>query len=524
MKKPIPVHPVLFAVLPILFLYSHNIRYLYLAQLAVPALIAASASVFLWLLLALLLRDRLRAASVTSLFALWFLSFGHLYSLAAGSPSANLASARSTAFVAVYSTLLLVAAGFLISQRRGVHTLTSMLNVAAVALVGLQVLQVGHYEVRRALAYRRVKQAGEISLTPSSRARLRPNIYHIILDGYARADVLRDIYHYDNSEFLRYLAVNGFQVASHGKANYIQTALSLASSLNMEYLDELAAQIGPGSNDLTPAARMIHHNRLFQFLRRRGYRIVAFSAEYDPVDIRSADLYIQGVSGLSEFDRLIMGTTPIPTILGGANPDLSELPHAQRVLYTLQHLADTTKLEPPHFVFAHIMSPHPPFTFDRNGRVVKADLGSRIGNVDAVPWPSGNLDQEYVEQVRFINRRIEAALGQIIANARWPTVIVLQSDHGSSSRTDWNSAQRTDIRERFGALIACRLPGADRPPIDDGISAVNVFRMVLNRYFDAGLPLLPNESYFSRPYRSPYQFVRVTDRVDLGARKHAARQ
>lgn len=49
--------------------------------------------------------------------------------------------------------------------------------------------------------------------------------------------------------------------------------------------------------------------------------------------------------------------------------------------------------------------------------------------------------------------------------------------------------------------------------MDDDLSGVNIFRVILNRYFGARLRLLPNESYFSAIDR-PDRFTRVTEQVD----------
>jgi len=49
-------------------------------------------------------------------------------------------------------------------------------------------------------------------------------------------------------------------------------------------------------------------------------------------------------------------------------------------------------------------------------------------------------------------------------------------------------------------------------------TAVNLFRIVFNRYFDAGLPLLPGWHFVS-PFQQPFNFTEV-DRN--GARLEAA--
>jgi hypothetical protein len=75
----------------------------------------------------------------------------------------------------------------------------------------------------------------------------KPDIYYIILDGYARADVLSNLYGYDNSDFIKPLEQRGFNMASQSRSNYPRTLLSLASSLNMKYLEPVSEPLRESS-------------------------------------------------------------------------------------------------------------------------------------------------------------------------------------------------------------------------------------------------------------------------------------
>ena len=66
----------------------------------------------------------------------------------------------------------------------------------------------------------------------------QPDIYYIITDEYARADVLEEFYDHDNSGFLDQLRERGFYVAEQSFSNYALTFLSLASSLDMRYVND----------------------------------------------------------------------------------------------------------------------------------------------------------------------------------------------------------------------------------------------------------------------------------------------
>lgn len=89
-----------------------------------------------------------------------------------------------------------------------------------------------------------------------------PEVWYIILDGYGREDVLADICRIDSWEFTDGLKRLGFFVANRSLTNHSQTNLSLASSLNMMYLDEAASELAENNPDHRPINRLIRHNRV----------------------------------------------------------------------------------------------------------------------------------------------------------------------------------------------------------------------------------------------------------------------
>jgi len=514
-KKHVILHPFLFAIFPALFLYLHNIGELWLAQLAAPLAIVTASSLILWLLLRLILRDQIRAAVLSSLWWVWFFSWGYVRPLGRVLVFASTGeSDRAPVFLAIYFILLLCLAGLALTRRRGLGTLSSALNVAAVALVGWQVVAIANCEVGRARAHRSMRRRASIAAPRARPARALPNIYYIILDGYARADVLKDLYQYDNSEFLAYLARRGFSVARRGRANYCQTLLSLASSLNLEYLDELAKPLR-SSSDRNSLMTMIQDNRLCKFLRERGYRVIAFPSGFGGTELRRADMFVEGAAGLNEFQSALLDTTPVPLLVRQRSAEMlmDPLSSGARIHYAFDHLPETAKLTPPVLVFAHIVCPHPPFVFDGEGHELPSQRPFPLGDGSHFSGTREEYVAAYREQLIFVNREVETTIAAILGQSKWPTVIILQSDHGPGSRLDWKSAARTDQRERLGALIAVRLPEGQRAEIDDDLSPVNIFRILLSRYFDAKLDVLPNECFYST-WERPYDFTRVTDKVE----------
>ena len=96
-----------------------------------------------------------------------------------------------------------------------------------------------------------------------------PNIYYIILDGYGRTDILTRYYDFNNNALDEYLIEKGFFISSASESNYPHTVLSLASSLNMIYLDDLASQMGKNSNNPVPIIQLIQTNQIIESLINR---------------------------------------------------------------------------------------------------------------------------------------------------------------------------------------------------------------------------------------------------------------
>jgi hypothetical protein len=73
----------------------------------------------------------------------------------------------------------------------------------------------------------------------------------------------------------------------------------------------------------------------------------------------------------------------------------------------------------------------------------------------------------------------------------------------------WDSPSQTCLWERTPILNAYYLPEGGERLLYPSISPVNSFRVVLNAYFGAELPLLPDNTYFTSK-RLPRQAVDIT--------------
>jgi len=532
-KRSVVIHPFLFAAFPVLFLFAHNLHLFHVSAILAPFVILLFLALLLWIALAFVLKSIEKAGLLISLFLVLVFSYANFSEVVRDS------IARVDWLVGVFIRLGITRAGlqggllalsvvtfcvgacFLIRTRRGLNNLTLVANIVASALVLMTLIDIAAHDVRVGSDWRRTGVVRPADVTPVEPAASEtlPDIYYIILDGYARADILEELYQHDNRDFVEYLSGRGFYVATESRSNYCRTVLSLASSLNMTYLDDLASQVGLESQNRRPAVNMIWHSEVARFLKGLGYTTVAFETGFWYTEITHADVYLSARWQPDFFQRGLIGMTPLPFLARQFGVQDQHGAHRERILYTFDRLPGSSRLDRPVFVFAHIIAPHPPFVFGRQGEEIGS--GSRFTLRDGAHIiGEGALTREeyvarYRDQLLFINSKVSEAVEAILSESSRPAIIILQADHGPRLMPDWEGAETSSLRERFSILNAYYLPNGEGVQLYDSITPVNTFRVLFNHYFGTELELLEDESYFSTSER-PYAFANVTEELGSG--------
>jgi hypothetical protein len=501
-KRAPVVHPFLFSLFPLLALYAHNIRSIPVpaGELAGPLLISLACAAGLFLAFRVAFKDPAKAGLLVSLLLLWFFSFGHV----AGQAAVLTGGLFNRSLFFATAIALGLIAFLIVRSRRTFNGLTRLLNIVSVMLVVFNLASVGQTLARRP----RVDIGKRIKV--SRQATARPNIYYIILDAYTRADVLEEVFSFDNSGFLAGLETREFYVASKSYANYGLTFHSLASSLNLIYLDPLAREVGGAAYNQEPLYRMIQENRVMGFLKGQGYRVTCLSSDIKPGDMKNVDHYL-GFEGLtSEFLSALLNTTPVPLFF---NPDTGISPYKsyrRHILDAFRALEESPLQEGPFFFFAHLMSPHPPFVFGPNGEPVEPDYLFSMVDADRLHGASEAAVRDYIvryrEQLAFLNKKILEAVDAILSRSPEPPIIILQGDHGSRAYADLDRPEASYLRENLAILNSYHLPGDGRTLLYPGISPVNTFRLIFRHYFGADLDLLEDRSAWCT-WRHPYRFM-----------------
>lgn len=515
----VPIYPLFFAAFPILALFAQNAREVRVGDVPPMLVVATAGAAVAWLLIGLLLRDAAGAALVVAAAIAMFYTHGPvlewsglLLSYASRIWIRRLEIQVPPLGIILLELLLLSGIGAWVKVRaRNLRAATRFLNVLALIAVILPIGEI--LRVKAPAATRAPRTARPMAaLTPPPGPSRLPDIYYIILDGYARHDVLKSYFDLDNTPFLQHLEDRGFFVARRSTANYCQTPLCLSSSLNATYLDDLVKGL---DKDQTALADFIGRNDVMAALRPLGYRFVTFATGFEPTDHPEADDYRSPRPHTTEFQRMVIEMTPARVIW----PDPRRLDPfhlaRERVTYLLDHLPDVARDPRPTFTLAHLLCPHPPIVFGANGEDVGRAhetfmlYNPRVDGRLRAPEP---FRRAYRDQAAFITRRIQETIDRILASSAERPIIIVQSDHGSELNLDPESVQNTDLHERMSILNAFYFPGRRYAGLHDAISPVNTFRVVLNTFFGASLPLLPDRSFYST-WKDPYRFIDVTEAV-----------
>ncbi len=497
------IHPLLLAVIPILHILASSTGEAGLGDAMLPMLISMGFALVAFVVLRLVLKNWEASGVIVSLFLVLFFSFGHFAGFIKASPVADY-----IVWLPVTGVILVAGIILVVKYRDSLGNLTRVLNVVAVALLVMTLVSVVINERGGEAPVKpdEVSKAADDTLREHAKASGLPDIYYIILDAYASEGALRDFYGYDNGGFTRWLEQRGFYVASDSHSNYSQTYLSLASSLNLKHVDYLAGELGERSTTRKPLRRMIEDNSLVRFLKSMGYSYAFFGSGWaGTLRNRHADLEQSDYTWLNnEFTTALLRTTALRDTV------------SSRVLFTREGVLSTFSRLPrvrdevkgPLFVFAHIIPPHRPFIFDRNGESPK-------GGADINAWSSRDL---YIEQLEFVNKKVKEMVDGILAASERPPVIILQADHGplAEGTAAWlEDPGREDAELRMGILNAYYLPGGS-DALYESITPVNSFRVVLNAVFGTGFSRLEDTSNFSS-YKTPYLFKDVTEMLGVNS-------
>jgi len=498
-KRIVVFHPYLFAIQPVLFFYNQNKQVLFFSETFLPICVSLASS----FLLLCLFKYPLKTSAKAGIFVTTIISFFFLYKSIFDAINKNsvghlLLDIDPHLFFTYGFICVSVFIGLRISKK-DFHAVTVFFNASAFIFFLLPLIEIGTQSITSPIKKIDNKHGENFNTLPKIDFKgVKPDIYYIILDAYAREDTLKNSYNYDNSNFINFLEEKGFYVAKKSRSNYSVTALSLASSLNMKYLSQSDIE-SETDHDTTPLHKMVENNSVIQFLKSIGYKYIHLPSD-DEITEKN-----KHADNLTLLNNLFNGKF-IEKILSVSIAKEFELfdPVKRKrrlILNAFDGLSAISRSKDPTFVFAHLLIPHEPFVFQENG---------------GIPNKKQNGDsqkKQYLDQLTYTNTRVTEAIDNILENSDTPPIIIVQSDHGPEYLGACSQPDISLLRDRMFIINAYYLPESVKKHLNDSITPVNTFRLIFDKYFGAEFGLIEEKSLYTFCYDNLYKFVSVPENI-----------
>ena len=318
----------------------------------------------------------------------------------------------------------------------------------------------------------------------------KPDIYYLIFDEYASSLSLRQCYGYQN-DLDAWLQHKGFRVQANSASNYNYTQASVASMLNLSYINGIKDSSFFTIKDMNHCMALIRENEVIKFLSRNGYDIIncsTFDLAGNPAPVSEILLPVKTrlITANTLWERvykdlgwvLVMGKFEIKWL-----SDRRLYQSRENDLRLLDMIKKQSSIRAPHpvFVFGHIYMPHEPFYCDKNGRLKDRKTISGEANLPA---------SAYLDYLTYTNTVIKQLIDTIQQNTRGQAAIILMGDHG------FRQDILKNIPRNYQDMNAVYFPARDYHLWQDSITCVNQFRITFNTLFHSSIPLLKDSTIF----------------------------
>ncbi len=520
------IHPVIWAIFPVVSLYTHNIDESWPQILITPIVYSLIFAGISWIVFFVIFRNRYKTGVMLSIWLILFFSYGHINLNLSSGIVAKILPISINIFLLGTTFIIIVAAGlFLLRQKGKVIVWVNLLNFVGVVLLSLSLYQIIPHEIKRIMALQRLEeyrlQHRENISVKNKNSNTYPDIYYFIFDRYGRQDILEKYFDYENTEFLQSLKDKKFYVDTKSNANYPTTFLSLASSLNMQHLTYLSDILGTNYSDKSVVYRtLLENNEVGRFLKEQGYQYIQFGSVWKGFMQSSAanknyNLFIN----FDEFLYYIYENTLLNAVWGkvsGQQLYIGELRLKKSIEnqnYQLVKIKEIIPTDSPKFVFAHFLLPHPPYLFSDD-----------CTDLDFEVIRTRSLEAGYKSQTNCANKIMTKFYSDITKNSKRPVVIIYQSDEGPYLPSAYFPNEKypekninTSYKIHSGILNAVYITPKTEDTADldkqfqEGRTPVNTFRLLFNYYFGTGYKLLENTTYVYKEEKKPFVFHEITD-------------
>jgi hypothetical protein len=441
-----------------------------------------------FLLSLLVFRTAQKAILFTVFLSLLFFYFGNLHDfLKTTFPLSSISSYR-----VLLPLLFILTTGVffvLFFYKSGFNTLIRYFKNLYFLLLLLEFLSLGRHLIMPEATFLHKSSIGLIKQCDTAR---KPDIFFIVFDEYASSKSLKQDLGFDNSGLEDSLKAGNFFVSTQSRSNYNVTPFSLASTFMMDYLQADLKNTAVTSKLFLQAMETFKHNHLTLFFKSQGYDLKNYGGFELANTTLQTKLYFPNAHK-KQIDDQTLSSRIIRDIgwkfnrLGQIELIEQENPkgyHLYRNSYNWEKLVEelsSADNKVPRFVYVHLMLPHEPFYLNADGSLAPDS---------SVLYPL-NPRPPYIQQVRYANKLIMKLIGLANKKGKRERVVIIEGDHGYKFFSEAEQPIKT-----FDNLNAYYFSDGVNHSLYDGISPVNTFRVILNKYFCQSFSLLRDSSVY----------------------------
>lgn len=500
MIKKIQKQPLFVLLLPVFFVIHgilENFGFISFTDAAALCLTYLIATVILAAIFYLFFRSMTKAALMTALCMGIFFSFGTIHDFLQKNIQHRLVS-RYSMLLSIIIIVLAISFWRIKKTNSRLHRLTTFLNLLLIVYLVVDlswiIVKTAKPDQEKLSVYTFEEKDNYKACDTCS----KPDIYFLLFDEYASSASLKERYHFEN-DLDQFLLEKGFSIQTQSRSNYNFTPFSMASMLNMAYLQGIKDVHSVTADDYAKCNELIRNNQVIKFLDIQGYEIVNYSV-FDlaghPSLVNQSFLPLKTklITDRTLFSRI---NRDIGWLLSEYFPfslftknDILKDRNNNNLFINLTKQSVSLKKVRPAFICTHLYMPHVPFYYDKAGNERNVDLLYKEALSKASP-------ATYLDYVTYTNTRIRDMVNTI-QQQNPSAVIIIMGDHGFR-----NASLPPASDYFFTNFNAVYLPDKKYKTLDPGITAVNQFRVIFNNLFNQSIPLLKDSCIFLRD--KPYE-------------------
>lgn len=327
----------------------------------------------------------------------------------------------------------------------------------------------------------------------------KPDIFYIVFDRYTNFGNLKNILGFSDDEFLNFLKKEGFYVNENASSYFSSTGPSIASTLRADYLKDIMENFEntPFYTHI-PFLNSARNSPVIKAIKSQGYKYYLFGNWYmtsntsplaDRIANREEIIFFNYKIPFDAFTRYFYRNFIFNKIFKKIFPLFPSkiIKATTECEHTASNIEDFEQFiqedSGGRLVFAHFLTTHPPFCFSLDENFQNKTEGEKNPKLE-----------KYLTQVKFTNKKLKEWIKTIKEKSQGQAIIIILSDEGTHPCDDLGECQVSEnenLQLRFGVLSAHYLPGVTKEEFQKAGDSVNIFRLVLNKYFGADLPYLP---------------------------------